>query len=146
MGFISEKAIERLSAIHKQAKINCSTNTDTQAIETQSLYPDWEIDIKEGETLETGERVNYKETLYKVLQTHQKQAAWNPAAAVSLFAKVLIPDENTIQEWEQPDSTNSYMIGDKVTHNGKTWESLVDNNVWEPGAVGTETLWKVVEE
>lgn len=146
MGFISEKAIERLRAIHNQAKINCSTNTDTQAIETQSLYPDWETDIKEGDTLETGERVNYKETLYKVLQTHQKQAAWNPVSAVSLFAKVLIPDENTIPEWEQPGSTNTYMIGDMVTHNGKTWESLVDNNVWEPGAVGTETLWKVVNE
>ena len=29
-------------------------------------------------------------------------------------------------------------------HNGKTWESLVDNNVWEPGAVGTESLWKEI--
>ena len=144
MGFISEKAIERLRAIHTQAKINCSTNTDTQAIETKSLYPDWENDIKEGDTLEAGERVNYKETLYKVLQTHQKQATWNPDTAPSLFAKVLIPDENTIPEWEQPASTNPYMTGDTVTHNGETWESLVDNNVWEPGAVGTETLWKVV--
>ena len=26
------------------------------------------------------------------------------------------------------------MIGDKVTHNDKTWVSIVDNNVWEPGA------------
>lgn len=25
---------------------------------------------------------------------------------------------------------------DNVTHNGKTWESLVDNNVWEPGVYG----------
>ena len=38
------------------------------------------------------------------------------------------------------------MTGDRVKHNGKTWESLVDNNVWEPGAQGTEALWKVVEE
>ena len=29
-------------------------------------------------------------------------------------------------EWEQPGSTNGYSKGDKVTHNGKTWESLVD--------------------
>ena len=28
----------------------------------------------------------------------------------------------------------------------KTWESLVDNNVWEPGALGTESLWKDVSE
>ena len=51
-----------------------------------------------------------------------------------------------IGEWEQPDSTNPYITGDRVKHNGKTWESLVDNNVWEPGAQGTEALWKVVEE
>ena len=38
--------------------------------------------------------------------------------------------------WEQPDSTNPYMAGDKVTHNGKTWVSDIDNNVWEPGVYG----------
>jgi C-terminal processing protease CtpA/Prc len=27
-------------------------------------------------------------------------------------------------------------IGDKVTHNGKVWESIVDNNSWEPGVYG----------
>ena len=27
---------------------------------------------------------------------------------------------------------------------GKTWESLIDNNTWEPGVVGTETLWSEV--
>ena len=144
MGYITDKAIQRLKDIHKQAKINCSTNTDEEALETKSLYPDWETDFKEGDTLETGERVNYKENLYKVLQTHQKQAAWNPVDAVSLFAKVLIPDDNVIPEWVQPDSTNPYMIGDRVTHGGKTWESLIDNNVWEPGTTGTESLWKEV--
>lgn len=144
MGFITERAISRLKDIHKQAKINCASNTDEQAIETKSLYPDWEADFKEGDSLEEGERVNYKEILYKVLQSHQKQSIWNPVDAPSLFAKVLIPDEDIIPEWEQPGSTNPYMKGDKVTYNGKTYESLVDNNVWEPGAIGTETLWKVI--
>ena len=46
--------------------------------------------------------------------------------------------------WEQPNSTNPYKKGDRVTHKGKTWESLVDSNVWEPGAVGSESLWKEV--
>ena len=41
-----------------------------------------------------------------------------------------------IGEWKQPDSTNPYQKGDKVTHNGKTWESTADNNVWEPGVYG----------
>lgn len=59
-----------------------------------------------------------------------------PTDAPSLFAKVLIPDENVVPAWEQPDSTNPYMVGDKVTHNGGTWVSVVDNNVWEPGTYG----------
>lgn len=88
-----------------------------------------------------GYRVRYDSDLYKVLQEHESQEAWNPIDAPSLFAKVLIPDPGVIPEWEQPGSTNGYSKGDKVTHNGKTWESQVDNNVWEPGVVGTESLW-----
>lgn len=39
---------------------------------------------------------------------------------------------NRYWEWKQPDSTNPYMKGDKVTYNGKTYESVIDNNVWSP--------------
>lgn len=38
-----------------------------------------------------------------------------------------------------------YQIGSKVTHNGKEWESMVPNNVWEPGAFGVDqNIWKEV--
>jgi len=57
-----------------------------------------------------------------------------PTAAPSLWAKVLIPDTNVIPEWEQPDSTNPYMKGDKVMFEGQTYESTIDNNVWSPAA------------
>lgn len=146
MNNITEKALKNMKAMMRQAEINSVANTDKQALEVQSLYPDWEKDFKEGDTLETGVRVNYREVLYKVLQTHQKQEVWNPEDAPSLFTKILNPDVNVIPEWEQPDSTNGYMAGDKVIHNGITYESLVDNNVWEPGTTGTETLWKEVTE
>mgnify|MGYP003290468047 CR=1 FL=1 len=142
---LSQETLSKLRAMTKQAKINSAKNTDEEALETQALYPDWSV-LSEGYNLEIGERVNYKAVLYKVIQTHQKQEAWNPVDAPSLFAKVLISNANDITEWEQPDSTNGYMIGDKVIHNGITYESLVDNNVWEPGATGTETLWKEVTE
>lgn len=146
MSNITEKALKNMQAMMQQAKINSASNTDEQALEVQALYPDWETDFKEGDTLEAGVRVNYKEVLYKILQTHQKQETWNPVDAPSLFAKVLNPDQSIIMEWEQPDSTNGYMTGDRVIHNGIIYESLVDNNVWEPGVVGTETLWKEVTE
>lgn len=38
-----------------------------------------------------------------------------------------------------------YQVGSKVTHNGKKWESMVPNNVWEPGAFGVDqNIWKEV--
>lgn len=145
MGFITDNAIEFLKAMRKQATINCVENTDEQALEVQILYPNWE-DLEDGTMLKVGDRVNYDGILYNVIQEHQKQSTWNPVDAPSLFAKVIIPDPSVIPEWVQPSSTNGYMTGDKVNHNGTTYISLVDNNVWEPGAVGTETVWKEVTE
>lgn len=145
MGFITDNAIEFLKAMLKQATINCVTNTDEQALEVQALYPNWE-DIEVGKLLTIGERVNYLDVLYNVIQEHTKQELWNPVDAPSLYAKVLIPDPSVIPDWEQPTSTNGYMTGDKVKHHDKVWISLIDNNVWEPDTVGTELLWKEATE
>lgn len=112
--------------------------TDEMSLQVPNLYPTWKVEVNYS----TGDRVLYEDILYKVLQDHTSQESWTPTNASSLFAKVLIPDENVIPEWEQPESTNPYMIGDKVTHNGKTWVSTIDNNVFEPGAYG----WSEVTE
>lgn len=109
-----------------------SSATDTQAVDAPSIYPVW----KELIDYLVDERVLYKGTLYRVITAHTSQADWTPDVAASLFAKILVPDVNVIPAWEQPDSTNAYMSGDKVNHNGKTWVSDIDNNVWEPGIYG----------
>ena len=106
---------------------------DEDALEAKELYPQWSGD---SVRYEVNVRVRYDGILYKVLQTHTSQANWSPPAAQSLFAKVLIPDENVIPEWEQPDSTNPYMKGDKVMFNGVVYESTIDNNVWAPNVYG----------
>lgn len=113
--------------------------TDEQAVEVQAIYPDWKSDVD----YVVGERVLYNDILYKVLISHKSQSDWTPDVAVSLFAKVLIVDPNVIPEWEQPDSTNPYMTGDKVIYNGVTYESLIDNNIWSPEAYPAG--WKAVE-
>ena len=137
MSLIVDKAKELKAAIDNVA----SNATDEIAVKSAILYEEWNGNSK---TYKEGQRLNYGGSLYKVLQAHTSQDDWAPDVAPSLFAKVLIPNANVIPEWEQPDSTNPYMTGDKVMHNGKTWESLIDNNVWEPGATGTESLWKEV--
>ena len=111
---------------------------DIDALEAVDLYPEWS---GENVDYEAGIRLRFGDKLYKVLQPHTSQKTWSPDVTPSLYALVFIPDPEVIPDWIQPDSTNPYMKGDKVKHNGKTWESLIDNNIWEPGVVGTETLW-----
>lgn len=112
--------------------------TDEQASTVSLLYKPWRATDDNGNAMEytVGERRTYNGGLYRCLIAHTAQAGWEPDISPSLWAKVLIPDPDVIPEWEQPDSTNPYMKGDKVTHNGKTWVSDVDNNVWEPGVYG----------
>lgn len=119
-------------SLHKVAKMVASEVTDdAKALAIQEFYDDWEVGIK----YEVGTYIRYEEVLYKVITAHTSQSDWTPTSASSLFAKVLIdPTGETINEWVQPDSTNPYMTGDKVTFNGKTYESVIDNNVWSPSA------------
>ena len=105
---------------------------DAAALQAVCLHPHWAA----GQVYAAGYKVQRGGALYRCLQGHTAQADWTPDAAPSLWAKVLIPDPEMIPEWEQPDSTNTYSAGDKVTHNGKTWVSGIDNNVWEPGVYG----------
>ena len=106
--------------------------TDEMSLQVPNLYPTWKAEIN----YTAGDRVLYEDVLYKVILNHTSQIGWEPNIAPSLFAQVLIPDENKIYPWKQPDSTNTYKAGDKVTHNGQIWVSTVDNNSWEPGTYG----------
>ena len=134
-----QRIIKGLRAIGKAQKVM----TDEQALECADLYPEWS---GEGKEYTAGDRVVYGDKLYKCLQPHTSQLTWTPTAAPSLWAEILPGQDGTdIGEWTQPDSTNPYMKGDRVTHNGKTWESTIDGNVWEPGAPGVYT-WIEVNE
>lgn len=125
--------VDRARELRKQIETNASSMTDADALLYTELYPNWS---GEGVSYTAGDRVRYGGKLYKVLQDHMSQQYWTPEDAPSLFAEVLTSEDGTILEWVQPNSTNPYMTGDKVTHNNKTWASMIDNNVWEPGVYG----------
>ena len=108
------------------------TLSDAQALQVPMLFDEFDGN---GVAYEVGKRVLYNDILYKVIQAHTSQADWTPAAAPSLFAKVINETiDGSIPEFEQPGSTNPYMKGDKVIFNGKVYESLIDNNVYSPEA------------
>ena len=118
------------------------TLSDAQALQVPMLFDEFDGN---GVAYEVGKRVLYNDTLYKVIQAHTSQAEWTPVAAPSLFAKVINETiDGSIPEFEQPDSTNPYMKGDRVTFNGKVYESLIDNNVYSPSDYPAG--WKEITE
>lgn len=101
------------------------------------IYPAWE----EGITYTVGELVSYNNKLYEVIQAHTSQADWTPDIVPALFTKR--EPAGVIPEWVQPvGAEDAYNLGDIVTHNGQTWISTVDANVWEPSIYG----WDVYSE
>ena len=126
MGTLVDLAVKLRPFIEKAAL----SLDDEDALEAVQLFPRWDDSAK----YETGDRVRFQNVLYKCLQDHIAQPTWSPIVTPSLWAKVLIPDPEVIPEWEQPDSTNAYQIGDKVTFEGKTYECVIANNIWSPAS------------
>ena len=115
-----------------------------EAIEVPELYKKWETgEVFELENTEVPFVIRrHNDVLYKLIQVHTTQDGWTPDLVPALW-KLYTP-EGVIAEWVQPlGSYDAYKLGDKVTWNGKTWESTVANtadgkgqNVWEPGVYG----------
>ena len=105
------------------------------ALEHMAAYmPEWEA----GKSYQVGDKVQHGERPYRCLQAHTSQDEWNPADAVSLWARILAGGD-TIPVWEQPESTNPYMKGDKVhfpTASDPVYVSDIDYNVYAPNVYG----------
>ena len=127
--------VERARALRGTIETLAETLDDGAALEAKELYPLWS---GEGVSYAAGQRLRHGGKLYKVLQGHASQPDWTPEAAVSLFERVLPgQDGMAVGVWQQPDSTNPYMTGDRAhfpTINDPIYRSTIDNNVWSPEA------------
>lgn len=135
---MSNKHIELARRLRPHIEKAAQSLCDNDALESVELYPKWVA----GSFYDVGCKVQYVGILYRCLTAHVALESWNPSAAPSLWVKILTAEDGSILPWEQPDSTNPYSKGDKVTHNGKIWVSNIDGNVWEPGVYG----WTEVTE
>lgn len=117
-----------MTAIKKMLAHEAENLSDEEALEVAALYPTWISKV--GDMVILGERLWYNEKLYKVIQTHTAQSDWTPDVSSALFTEV------SIVEW--PDFVSptgredSYMIGDKITFEGKHYVCTMDYNVYSP--------------
>lgn len=107
---------------------------DDVAIHFIPLFPVWIVGIE----CIAGERLQYEDKLYRVVQTHTSQEGWEPPNVPALFTEIAKPGE--IPVWKQPTGAqDAYMTGDKVHYPGENdpvYISTVDNNVWAPDVYG----------
>jgi len=88
--------------------------------------------------------------LWWVIQPYDTNTWPDPAIIPALVRRARTPGE--VMEWVQPiDQFDAYLLEDpftgqpeRVTHDGSRWETLVDNNVWEPGT--DPALWREIDE
>lgn len=84
-----------------------------------------------------GDKLVYEGLAYEVIQAHTSQSDWLPnelPALYKLFYQTSTDDGTiVIPEWVQPTGGHdAYSMGDKVIHEGKVYESIIDGNTWSP--------------
>lgn len=113
---------------------------DEAAVDVTTLFRKWEA----GLTVAAGERLQWQDKLYRVVQAHTTQAGWEPDKTPALFTEIAKPGE--IPVWRQPTGAqDAYMTGDKVHFPeaaDPVYMSNCDNNVWAPNVYG----WELVNE
>lgn len=121
--------IKKIDTIWIQGDISEDDKNELKALATKNATPNED----ENELLRrVVERVEVLEEKVKVLENGGTEPD---------------PPQEEYPQWIPYDGVNPgrYMKDAKVTHRDVKYISLVDNNVWEPGVFGTETVWKVVE-
>lgn len=138
--------MNRHEALAYRAKIEhaAAQQTDEDALQSIELFHQWTA----NEDVTLHQRVkdlnaDGELTLYECTNPHHTQADWRPKDTPALWKVVSLEEW---PEWRQPTgSQDSYNTGDKVSHNGSHWQSLVDGNVWEPSE-SNPTLWQKITQ
>ena len=129
--------IDHARLLRKQIETQAYFMTDTDALSHINFFPKWN-----GNSVEysVNTRLRYGDALYKVQKDHVSEPTEFQDIATEFYALVTLPDPEAILDWKQPDHTNPYMADHKVIHAGKTWQSSINYNIWEPGVYGWAEL------
>lgn len=106
--------------------------SDEQALELDAMYPEYDATAKYGK----GDIVRDAGRLYRAVN-NVNASPTHPADDGVNWRLMDEPDEDGVFPWRQPYvKKDYYRKGDTVTHDGSTWVSDVNKNVWEPGVYG----------
>ena len=116
----------RIDTVWAEGKLTDAQRTELHDLTQSRLTPDGEAPTLTAQVAALTARMADMEARLTALEGGGEEEEW-PA-------------------WEPWDGVSDrYKHGAQVTHNGYHWRSTyAGQNVWEPGAAGTETLWEKV--
>ena len=116
----------RIDTVWAEGKLTDAQRTELHALTQSRLTPDSEAPALAAQVAALTARMADMEARLTALEGGGEAEEW-PA-------------------WEPWDGVSDrYKQGAQVTHNGYHWRStFAGQNVWEPGAAGTESLWEKV--
>jgi hypothetical protein len=95
-----------------------------------------------GISLLEGQLVRRRGQIFRVMQTHTVRADWLPGHTPEFYQEVISGIGDSYEAWL---AGKLYSAGDRVSHLGRSWESAIDNNHWEPAAAGVDArIWKEI--
>lgn len=101
-----------------------------------NFFHDWHplINYAYGNICKNGNK------LYRCISPHISQEGLLPESNSQYWLQIVDLDEEW-PDWCFPcNKQNLYPLKAKVYHNNKYWQSIVDNNIWEPGVNGWEEV------
>ena len=125
--------------------------TEDEITALLDVYQKWD-DLPLGEWIsELDENDNevllvYADTLYKVVQGHNKQADWTPDITAALYTRA-VPD-TVIPVWVQPTGAHDAYAVDALVQwpeGGTVWRSTIPANTTEPGTLLPWGYWVEAE-
>ena len=131
-----DNRLQAAEQMRRAIQLFAKTLPEEQALEVAVMYPEWAAgrSYAAGDILRHGTNSVGDPQLYKVVQAHTSQADWLPEATPALYDPFGL-DESGYPLWSQPAGAHdAYNQGDIVDYNGTLYKSLVDGNVWTPGA------------
>ena len=135
-----------VSQLKELAQAQVSELTDDEAKKVPALFPLWETE----KAYAVNDRVWYQASLYKCVQAHTSQSAWNPKDAVSLWANVSEESQEADGSREHPYQWESGMTsynGKYYTENGILYLCIRDsgNPLYFPIASLIGTYFQIAE-
>ena len=111
---------------------------ENELLDMIDLYDNYQVDKQ----YKVDDIFKYEGKLYKVIQEHTSLENWVPSELPALYLNMM-PD-SVIPEWIAPTgSHDAYNVGDKVIYEGDVYESLIDNNTWNP--VDYPQGWRLID-